>query len=83
MTERKKSERGAKSRSTNLKQELLFADLISSIGAFEFDLASKRWIWTPQVAALFGIDPHDAPADFEKCLRNVFPDDALKIPGCP
>ena len=79
MTERKKSERGAKSRSTNLKQELLFADLISGIGAFEFDLASKRWIWTPQVAALFGIDPHDAPGDFEKCLRNVFPDDALKI----
>ena len=55
------------------------AEAASGIGAFEFDLLSKRWVWTPQVAVLFGLDPQTAPSQFHEWLSTVFPDDALKI----
>jgi hypothetical protein len=55
------------------------AEAASGIGAFEFDLVSKRWVWTPQVAVLFGLDPQTAPSQFSEWLSTVFPDDALKI----
>ena len=55
------------------------AEAASGIGAFEFDLASKHWVWTPQVAVLFGLDPQSAPSQFNEWLPAVFPDDALKI----
>src|ERR1700750_1535422 len=55
------------------------AEAASGIGAFEFDLASKHWVWTPQVAVLFGLDPQSAPSQFNDWLPAVFPDDALKI----
>ena len=62
-----------------MPRESLFAELVSAIGAFEFDLVSKRWVWTPQIATLFGFDRPNAPAEFEEWLCRVFPDDALKI----
>jgi PAS domain-containing protein len=55
------------------------AEAASSIGAFEFNLTSKHWVWTPQVAILFGLDPQSAPSQFNEWLAAVFPDDALKI----
>jgi PAS domain S-box-containing protein len=77
MTGRKKGDRAEKS--AGLPRESLFAELVSAIGAFEFDLVSKRWVWTPQIASLFGFDRPNAPAEFEEWLCRVFPDDALKI----
>ena len=77
MTGRKKGDRAEKS--AGLPRESLFAELVSAIGAFEFDLVSKRWVWTPQIATLFGFDRPNAPAEFEEWLCRVFPDDALKI----
>ena len=38
-----------------------------------------EWTWSPLVAALFGLDYHAAPADFEDWYRTVFVDDAPKI----
>ena len=55
------------------------AEAASRIGAFELDLTSKHWVWSPQVAALFGLDPQSAPSRFDEWLLAVFPDDALKI----
>ena len=55
------------------------AEAASSIGAFEFNLTSKHWVWTPQVAVLFGLDLQSAPSQFNEWLAAVFPDDALKI----
>jgi hypothetical protein len=49
------------------------AEAAGGIGAFEFDLVSKQWVWTPQLAVLFGLDPQTAPLQFNE------PDDALKI----
>jgi hypothetical protein len=48
------------------------AEAASGIGAFEFDLVSKRWVWTPQVAVLFGLDPQTAPSQFNEWLSTVF-----------
>ena len=63
----------------NSNETLQRAEAASAIGAFEFDLASKDWVWTPQVAVLFGLDPRNAPSQFDEWLTAVFPDDALKI----
>ena len=63
----------------NSNETLQRAEAASAIGAFEFDLASKDWVWTPQVAVLFGLDPRKAPSQFDEWLTAVFPDDALKI----
>jgi PAS fold len=55
------------------------AEAASSIGTFEFNLTSKHWVWTPQVAVLFGLDLQSAPSQFNEWLAAVFPDEALKI----
>ena len=77
MTGRKKV--GRAERLGSLPQEILFAELVGTIGAFEFDLVSKRLVWTPQVATPFGFDRPNLPAEFEEWLRRGFPDDPLKI----
>ena len=38
------------------EERLRLAEAASGIGTFEFDLATGRWEWTPQVAVLFGFD---------------------------
>ena len=49
------------------------------IGAFELDVASNQWRWSPEVARLFGVDPGHATADFADLQRTVFVDDVPKI----
>jgi PAS domain S-box-containing protein len=79
MTEQKRKQTRAKNQSLSAKKRLLAAEAASGIGAFEMDLSSKQWVWRPQVASLFGLDPQNAPADFEGWLAGVFSDDASKI----
>ena len=65
--------------SLRLGERLQLAEAAGGIGSFEFDPASRQWSWSPQVAALFGVDQHAASANFEESLRSVFVDDAPKI----
>ncbi len=61
------------------QEQLRLAEFSTGIGAFELDVESGRWMTTPQVAVLFGLDPgHPKPslADWEPVL---FPDDRLKL----
>src|SRR3954452_24603905 len=59
---------------------LRLAEIATAIGAFEVDLGSGRWVWTPQVAVLFGVDPGTASAEFEKWQRAIFADHVPKVP---
>jgi PAS domain S-box-containing protein len=66
-------------RVSDLKKRPKLAEAADGIGAFELDLESKQWAFSPQLPVLFGLDPHSAPANFEEWLRVVFVDDATKI----
>jgi hypothetical protein len=79
MTETKQKRTGEKSGSLSEEESLLAAEVASGIGAFELDLDSNQWEWRPQVATLFGLDPRNAPTDFNAWLTAVFPDDAPKM----
>src|SRR5688572_15768489 len=79
MTETKRKRTGEKSASLPAEESLLAAEGASGIGAFELDLDSNQWAWRPQVATLFGLDPENAPTDFDAWLTAAFPDDAPKI----
>ena len=60
-------------------ERLRMAEEASGVGAFELDLASDRWEWTPQVAVLFGFDPRDPELSFEDLQRTIFADDVPKV----
>ena len=79
MTDTKRKSPPGQTKVSASKETLRRAEAASGIGAFEFDLKSKHWVWTPQVAVLFGLDPQSAPSQFEEWLAAIFPDDALKI----
>ena len=79
MSEKKRKNQLGQPKVSTSNETLRRAEAASGIGAFEFDLASKHWVWTPQVAVLFGLDPQSAPSQFDEWLPAVFPDDALKI----
>ena len=51
----------------------------SGFGTFELDLATRDWEWSPQVAALFGLDAKKPERSFAKWTQVVFPDDIPKI----
>jgi PAS domain S-box-containing protein len=79
MSGKKRKNQLGQPRISTSNETLRRADAASAIGAFEFDLVSKHWVWTSQVAVLFGLDPQSAPSQFNEWLSAVFPDDALKI----
>ena len=79
MSEKKRKSQPGQPKVSTSNETLRRAEAASGIGAFEFDLTSKHWVWTPQVAVLFGLDPQSAPSQFDEWLPAVFPDDALKI----
>jgi PAS domain S-box-containing protein len=55
------------------------AEAASGIGAFELDLETGRWEWSPATAVLFGLDPATAPDEFEQWLQTIFFDDVPKV----
>ena len=79
MSSKKTKSKPGQTKVSASNETLRLAEAASGIGAFEFDLTSKHWAWTPQVAVLFGLDPQSAPSQFKEWLLAVFPDDALKI----
>ena len=60
-------------------EQVRVAEAIAGVGAFELDLAAGRWMTTPQVAVLFGLDPHILRPALAEWETAVFPDDLLKL----
>ena len=61
------------------EEQLRLAEASTGIGAFELDLVTNRWIVTPQVAVLFGLDPTVSQPAFADWEPPIFPDDRLKL----
>ncbi len=79
MSDKKIKNSAGSKRVSDLEKRLKLAEAVSGIGAFELDLESKEWAFSPQLANLFGLDPPNASANFEEWLTVVFVDDAMKI----
>ena len=79
MNEEKQDLSSREERAQALEERLRLGEAASGIGTFELDLASKQWEWSPQAALLFGLDPDNAPSQFEQWQRTVFVDDVPKI----
>jgi PAS domain S-box-containing protein len=63
------------------EEGLRLAELAVGIGAFELDLATDDWEWTPQVAALFGLNTRNPKRSFAQWERTIFIDDVPKVRG--
>ncbi|MDB5397569.1 MAG: histidine kinase [Rhodospirillales bacterium] len=48
-------------------------------GAFQFDLETDHWEWTPQMAALFGFDRETAALSSKDWEQAIFVDDVPKV----
>ena len=75
MIDKKKGRRST----ARLDDRFRAAEAASGIGAFEYELDSKRWECAPAVAHLFGLDPEKLPAEFERWQSTIFVDDVPKI----
>lgn len=72
---------GEERKKTKARSEQRFraAEAVGGLAAFEYDFASRKWLWAPAATRLFGFSPGDAPADFELWQRAIFVDDVPKI----
>jgi PAS domain S-box-containing protein len=77
MTE--KGENGLEARMRAAEDRLRVAEAASGFGTFEIDVDSKDWIWSRQVALLFGLDPQTAGRSFSGWEPAIFVDDVPKI----
>ena len=57
------------------EERLRLAETAGGIATFELDLTTNEWEWTPQIAALFGLDPRTPKPSFADWERAVFIDD--------
>jgi PAS domain S-box-containing protein len=77
MTEK---EQAARSKKPNARaRPFRAAESVGAPATFEYDLNSKKWVWAPPVAQLFGLNADPGPAACEYWQRTVFVDDLPKI----
>ena len=50
---------------TSIARELQLAQRVAEVGSWEFELASKRVVWSEQLYRIFGLDPRCPAPDFE------------------
>ncbi len=60
-------------------EHLRLAEATAGIGAFELDLISERWVTTPRMAVLFGLDPGTTTQALSDWEKPIFADDRLKL----
>ncbi|NOT61834.1 MAG: PAS domain S-box protein [Acidobacteria bacterium] len=71
ISERKRAEKALQDREERLRLTMQAAGL----GAWEYDIAQACGIWTPEYAALFGLQPADFDGTNEMFLSLLHPDD--------
>src|SRR5690242_8925852 len=79
MHDNERDANGSEERARASEVRLRLDEAASGIGSFEMDLGSGNWDWSPQCAALFGIDPAKAERSFARWERVIFVDDVPKI----
>jgi PAS domain S-box-containing protein len=71
ITERKRAEEALRQE----QERLALAQCAGQVGVFDWDPLSDRRIWTPQLDALYGMEPGSVEHTSEDWARRVHPDD--------
>lgn len=71
ITERKRVEQELKKKTT----QLLEAQSQASIGSWEWDVVANKITWSDELYRIFGLNPGDFEATFEKYLQYILPED--------
>jgi PAS domain S-box-containing protein len=79
MTKETTDDKDLEARMRAAEDRLRVAEAASGFGTFEIDLDSRDWIWSRQVALLFGLDPDTAMRSFSSWESAIFVDDVTKI----
>jgi PAS domain S-box-containing protein len=71
ITERKQAEKELKASEARLKE----SQAIAHLGSWELDIANNILTWSDEVYRIFGLQPQEFKATYEKFLQHVHPDD--------
>ncbi|WP_017296986.1 PAS domain S-box protein [Nodosilinea nodulosa] len=63
----------------NLQAALLEAQQVAHIGNWEFDLASQKITWSPELFRMFGLDPAQGEPTYADYLELLQPDDRILL----
>jgi PAS domain S-box-containing protein len=69
------AEREAEQTLRERERQLEQAQAVARLGSFEWDLASGRVSWSPELSRIFGLAQAPFPATFDDLMRQVHPDD--------
>jgi PAS domain S-box-containing protein len=75
ITERMKTEAMLKASESSLR----YAQEISNMGSWEWDMITNKTIWSENYYTFFGFNPIDAKPDFELYRSKIHPDDLYKF----
>jgi PAS domain S-box-containing protein len=64
------------------EQRLQHALVSGRMGAWEWDIASGKVIWSPNLEAIHGLEPGTFGGGFEDFKRDIHPEDAEAVLGC-
>ena len=63
------------------ERRLSLSQTFSNIGSWEWDIASGRMVWTPNVYRMFGVSENDRDISYERLLGRILPDDRPAVEG--
>lgn len=55
--------------------DLADAQRVARLGSWAWDLETNRISWSEELFRIYGLEPHEGPADFEMLLQSIHPDD--------
>lgn len=57
------------------------AQTIAQLGNWEWDLAQKQPLWSPQLFQIFGLDPQQSAPEYDHFIEMVHPEDRPEVLG--
>ena len=66
-------------RAASLERHLIEAQAIAQIGSWEWDIDTDGVIWSPELYAIYELDPESAIEGYEAFLDRVHPDDRREV----
>jgi PAS domain-containing protein len=63
----------------SLERHLIEAQAIAQLGSWEWEIESDRVIWSPELYAIYDLDPESAIEGYEAFLDRVHPEDRHQV----
>jgi len=59
--------------------QLKEAQNLAGIGSWNWDIVSRKLIWSDETYRIFGLDPNKTSIDYQKYISMIFPEDRKKL----